>query len=513
MRVSVLLVFLGVVGGHPAFSVQEPEPEVAAEGMATATSEESAAEEMLQRSMQVLTGLESIHAVVRGKTVLLQGQASSPEYRAQAATMAGTILPGMFVVNQIQVGSEALQEEAVSDPASASHDESAQVRLTAIFQNVPDMADIQVTVRDGVVRLTGQALDLGTAESAEALASKMPGVVYVDNNVQVSREVERRLAPVIDNTLKKLWGLWLALPLVLIALIIVGFFWFLGRLAMRWERIYKLVGRQPLVKGIIQQIVFLLFLLVGVILALDLLDARRLVTTLFGAAGLVGLALGFALKDIAENYLASLLLALRRPFTADDYVQIDQYEGQVIRLNMRDSVLMTAEGNHLRLPNALVFKSVIVNYTRNPMRRFGFEIGVGVNEDLSHVLEFGLESLKKVKGVAEEPSPTVLVKNLGDSSVILSFFAWVNQMQFGLLKVKSSAIRQVKEALDEAGIEMPSPTYQLDVFNRQAGVPGAEKLDQRAELDHEAEADLRPDHDLDRQIEEERKVSDETNLL
>jgi small-conductance mechanosensitive channel len=84
-----------------------------------------------------------------------------------------------------------------------------------------------------------------------------------------------------------------------------------------------------------------------------------------------------------ENYIASILLSLRQPFSPNDHVVIEGYEGLVLRLTSRATLLMSFDGNHIRIPNAMVYKSVIVNYTRNPRRRISFQVGVGTDVNLS----------------------------------------------------------------------------------------------------------------------------------
>jgi len=103
--------------------------------------------------------------------------------------------------------------------------------------------------------------------------------------------------------------------------------------------------------------------------------------TLLGGAGVLGLAISFAVKDSMENYISSIMLSIRQPFRAQEHVVINDYEGVVVRLTSRSTVLMTLDGNHLRIPNATVFKAVILNYTRNPQRRFDFVLGVDAEDD------------------------------------------------------------------------------------------------------------------------------------
>ena len=102
-------------------------------------------------------------------------------------------------------------------------------------------------------------------------------------------------------------------------------------------------------------------LIIGIVLALSVLDASGLVSSVLGAAGLLGLALSFALRDTVENYIVSILLSLRQPFAPNDDVMIEGRQGRVIRLTSRATELLTLDGNHIRIPNAIVFEGVIVN--------------------------------------------------------------------------------------------------------------------------------------------------------
>ena len=110
-----------------------------------------------------------------------------------------------------------------------------------------------------------------------------------------------------------------------------------------------------------------------------------------GAAGVAGLAVGFAVKDTIENYVASVMLSVRQPFRPNDHVVIDGKEGRVIRLTSRATVLMTLDGNHLRIPNGAVFKAVILNYTRNAERRFDFKLGVDADDDAQAAATLGVD--------------------------------------------------------------------------------------------------------------------------
>jgi small-conductance mechanosensitive channel len=179
------------------------------------------------------------------------------------------------------------------------------------------------------------------------------------------------------------------------------------------------------------------------------------------------------MRDTIENYVASLLLSLRQPFRANDWVQIDTYEGRVIRLTSRATVLMTLDGNHLRIPNGQVFKAVIVNFTRNPQRRFHFDLGVDADDDARAARQLGRDTLAGLEFVLSDPPPEARIIEVGDSNVVIRFLGWVDQRDTDWWKAQSQAIPAVKGALEDAGFGLPEPIYRLRFDPRSATVPFA----------------------------------------
>src|SRR3546814_2407265 len=128
--------------------------------------------------------------------------------------------------------------------------------------------------------------------------------------------------------------------------------------------------------GLIRRSVRVVVILIGLLLALNLLGLSALMGAVLGSAGVIGLALGFAFKDIAENYIAGVLLSVRNPFSPGELIAIENYQGKVVALTSRTTILMTLDGNKLQLPNALLLQSVLLNYSQNPRRRFDFTVGI-----------------------------------------------------------------------------------------------------------------------------------------
>jgi small conductance mechanosensitive channel len=224
-------------------------------------------------------------------------------------------------------------------------------------------------------------------------------------------------------------------------------------------------------------------------------------------------------KDIVENYLAGILIGLRQPFASRDFIEVAEHQGLVIRLTARELVLMTPQGNQVRLPNAIIFRNVLINYTRNPRLQFSIRIGVDSNADLKRVEHLARTTPAAVKGVLTEPAPLVMIQELADFNVIIECFAWVDQRETDFFKVRSQAIRLLKEAFDKARIGMPEPI--MNVWLSQTHKTPLSDLDEQPTPDAVTEAvidasqwvDVDVEHHLERQIEEDIAMSDEEDLL
>ncbi len=326
-------------------------------------------------------------------------------------------------------------------------------------------------------------------------------------------------AIVATRLLDTLYELVGALPMLLLALLIVWLGWKLGGWVSRRKLIVRVVNDNPLLIDVARTTAKWLITALALLLALEIMDATAMVGAMLGTAGIVGVAIGFAFKDTLENYLAGVLMSFRQPFAPRDEVVIDGEAGTVIALTSRATILMTPDGNHLRLPNARVFRSVILNYTRNPNRRFEFDVGIGVQEDLIRAQRIGLEQLRGLTGVLRSPPPVALIVSLADSSVTLRFRGWVDQREHDFWMVRSEAIRLAKVALDDAGMDMPEPTYRVQLHDGRAAIETAAKAQVKAKpkprtLPPElAPPDTRARSELDEQIDRDQLQSDSANLL
>lgn len=322
------------------------------------------------------------------------------------------------------------------------------------------------------------------------------------------------LEPVFERLREEAYALLAALPLFALAVVVVVAAWWLGRWLSRRGLLARTVARKsPFLRDLAITTVRWMVLLAGMVVALEILNATAMVGAVLGTAGVLGVALGFAFKDILENYLAGILMSLRQPFAPRDHVVIDGNEGMVVALTSRATILMTLDGNHLRLPNALVFRSVTLNYTRNPTRRFEFDIGIGVNDDLVRAQQIGILEMHKVKGVVTTPPPRALITALGDSNVQMRFQGWVDQGQHDFLLVKSEGIRRVKLALEAAGMDLPEPIYRVQMYQHLAAEAWPSEPPVSTERGVDTEIDTAAHGDVLSQLEADRHQRGEDDLL
>ena len=259
-----------------------------------------------------------------------------------------------------------------------ARDEEIAKRLTRILIATEWFIDPQAEVRDGVVFLRGQTRREEWRLWAGDLARNTQDVVAVVNHIE---ELPR---PFWDFTpawveLRTLWRDSVqALPLLAFGLLLLAVTLLLTGTTVRIARhLVKDRLPSPLLANVISWSIAAPIFLIGVYTVLRIAGLTQLALTVLGGTGLAGLVIGIAFRDIAENFLASILLSIRNPFRAGDRIDVAGLVGVVQRVTTRGTILMTLDGNHVQIPNSTVYKSTITNYTANPSRRMEFTVGIG----------------------------------------------------------------------------------------------------------------------------------------
>jgi len=347
---------------------------------------------------------------------------------------------------------------------SATQDAAIAVRIRDILGELEGFDGVTVSVSSGIVTLRGTTVDTATADRLNELVGRVEGVVAIENNVTETTDVVARLNPAVDRFRARLEQAIALLPLAAVAVIAFVVVLSLGLLIARLRNPWDRIAPNAFIADIYRQVVRILFFIAGIVIGLDILGATALLGTILGAAGIVGLAIGFAVRDTVENFIASIMLSIRQPFRPNDVVEIEGDIGKVIRLTSRATILLSFDGNHIRIPNATVFKSRIVNYSTNTERRFSFEIGVSSDADLAEVRRLTEETVTEMPFVLSEPAPMSWIERIGDGAIFLTVTGWIDQQETSLVRAKGEALRLVKARIEGAGIEVPDTTYRVQLM-------------------------------------------------
>lgn len=436
--------------------------------------------------------------------------------------LLGWVLLTLLVSVPCLHAQEADTPESEIAVTSAPEDQAIHARLTAVLAAMDNIEQVDVAVSAGVVTLSGEVPSARAARELMAIAERVEGVVHVQSQMEEEVDLSSRVQPVRRKVQEMGASALQTLPVGVVALLTVVLFWLLGRWVSSRSSWLKRIGLSDLATNLGLRILRLVITAIGVVIALEILDATALVGALLGVAGVAGVALGFAFRNIVENYLAGVLLSTRNPFDIGDLIEVESFMGNVVRLTSRDTVLMTLEGNHLRIPNSVIITSALINFTRNPLRSFEFSVGVSTECDLQEARQLAADTLREMDGILVDPGPLVLVENLGDSSVELRLIAWIDQRDTDFLKARSEAIRSIKNAFVAANIEMPEPIYRINVDSgvkpdllAEAGKnqTPASAMRRGPKPSPIVTVDVRRDSTIERQVAEELRVSKEENLL
>lgn len=270
------------------------------------------------------------------------------------------------------------------------------------------------------------------------------------------------------------WGQELVdlLPnLLLAALILVLGFYISKALKRLAKKIIDKVSTQETINNLFANFIYIAAIGIILFAALSVLKLDKAVTSILAGAGIVGLALAFAFQDIAANFISGIFISFRRPLHIGDIVKVQDYMGRVEDINLRDTVVLTFQGQRVIIPNKAVFQNPIENYSLLGKRRVDLVVGISYGDNLQKVKDVVMEAVQKVSVRTEDPI-TFFYDEFGDSSINFEVRIWVNSPEQPVwLQGRSEAIMYIKEAFDKNDITIPFPIRTLDF-----GIKGGEKL-------------------------------------
>jgi small conductance mechanosensitive channel len=251
------------------------------------------------------------------------------------------------------------------------------------------------------------------------------------------------------------------LPKLAIGISIVITTWLLSRWISRLiHRNMKRSGRDPELIVLLSLLARWGILILGIVIAAEITTEGAL-GSLIAGLGIAGFTIGFALQDVAKNFLAGILLLLQQPFEIGDHIEVADYSGHVHAITLRTTEIRTLDGRFVLIPNGDVFTSAIVNFSRAKRRRVELKIGVAVDSDLDQVARIALASIAPIDGVVEDSSPRVAFDNFGESTIDFTLHYWIDTSATDIIIAQDAGVRAIKLAFEREAIVMPYPTRTL----------------------------------------------------
>jgi small conductance mechanosensitive channel len=215
-----------------------------------------------------------------------------------------------------------------------------------------------------------------------------------------------------------------------------------------------------LIRLLVDSIMRYSMLAFALVMSLDQLGVN--VGAAIAGLGIAGIAIGFAAQDSVANVISGFMIFLDKPFEAGDWVGVAGEEGTVVEITLRSTRIKTPENTYVVIPNKMIIDEVLVNYSKHGSTRLNIAVGIAYKEYIPQAREVLLRAVQSVEYVLTDPAPTVVVNELGGSSVDLEVRVWVADANKGQ-GVMAAVVEAAKLALDEAGIEIPFPHLQLFV--------------------------------------------------
>jgi small-conductance mechanosensitive channel len=234
----------------------------------------------------------------------------------------------------------------------------------------------------------------------------------------------------------------------------------------------RLVKKSPnhITATFISQIISFAIKTIVVLIALYLLGLDSFTNKVLAGAGLLTFVIGFALKDIGENFLAGIVLAFKSPFRLDDLIEVNGIIGHVKDISIRETLVKTPDGKDVFLPNSIIIKNPLFNYTLDGFLRYEFVVGIAYENSPIKAFEIIKKTLSKVEGVLKgEKKPSISIDDLATNTINLKVRFWIDTYKSTKRSVhesvRSEVMDQVVTALISEGFSLPASIIELKNYD------------------------------------------------
>lgn len=248
------------------------------------------------------------------------------------------------------------------------------------------------------------------------------------------------------------------LPQLGLALVVLLSTWGLAHLVRSiTKKIAARAGVRPSLVALFMTLAGILIWLFGILVALAVLLPGVNAGSLLTVVGFGSIAIGFAFKDIFENFLAGILIMMRKKMRIGDHIECQEVEGRVEQITLRETYLRRLDSQLTIVPNAFLFQNPVRILTDADLRRYEISVGVAYDADLDHAAEVMTTAVRSIELVSRSKPVDVFACEFDDSSINFKVRWWAGSRQAEMHKSRDQVVRAVKRALDEAGIVIPFP--------------------------------------------------------
>lgn len=298
---------------------------------------------------------------------------------------------------------------------------------------------------------------------------------------------------ILDKMQKMANDFLILLPNLVLSLIVFTIFFFAARTIKQMVKNLTRNHRQARNLGLVlgrlaQGTTILLGLFISLSIVIPSLKAGDLIQLL----GISGVAIGFAFRDILQNFLAGILILLTEPFQIDDQIIFKDFEGTVEQIQTRATSIRTYDGRRIVVPNSELFTNSIIVNTAFAHRRLEYDVGIGYGDDINTARQLILDAIYETDGVLQDPAPDAIVVALAESTVNIRARWWVQPpRRADVLKYQDQVLTNIKNKLTSNGIDLPFPTQQI-LFHDQTEATDGERSQQREGWPSRKDQDPKP---------------------
>lgn len=264
------------------------------------------------------------------------------------------------------------------------------------------------------------------------------------------------------------------LPNLLFGLVVFVAFLFVAKgVRALVERITLHRQQSASIKILLSRLAYVATLILGILITVTIVVPSFTPASLVSALGIGGVAIGFAFKDIFQNFLAGILLLLTEPFKINDQITYKDFEGTVESIQTRATTIKTYDGRRVVIPNAELFINAVTVNTAYDKRRLQYDIGIGYGDDIATARRLIIEAMQGVDGVLADPAPEAIVVDLAGSSVNLRARWWINPpRRADVMDAQDRVLEAIKNTLTAHGIDLPFPTQQILLHDQTEATDG-----------------------------------------